>query len=153
MKKWVIVLIGIILVSVIIIFNGDRAGEEIELQISEACFEENCFSVEIADNKEERAKGLMNREELCSECGMLFIYDNEGDYKFWMKNTLIPLDIIWLDSQFRVVHIANAVPCDTDECELYGPDSKKAQYILEINSGKSSEIGLNKGSELELVYS
>ena len=80
---------------------------------------------------------------------MLFVYDEEIKSKFWMKNTLIPLDIIWLDSDLNVVHVANAVPCVTEECELYGPDLEKAQYVLEVNSGISKNIGLEKGSTLK----
>lgn len=152
MKRWIV--IGVVfLVALIIIFNGNRAEEEIEFRISEVCFEDNCFQVEIADTKEERAEGLMFREELCSDCGMLFVYPEEGNYKFWMKNTLIPLDIIWLDQNLEVIHIAEAVPCVTDECELYGPESEDSLYILEINSGVSEQIGLEEGVELELVYS
>ena len=85
-KYWVVVGI-VILVVVAIMFGNNRVGEEIEdFKISEVCFEENCFSVEIADDNKERANGLMNRENLCENCGMLFVYDKEGDYKFWMKN-------------------------------------------------------------------
>ena len=165
MNRNTLIAIVVVLVAVIIIFNVNRAGEQIEdLEISGVCFDgdnkfindidegHNCFSVEIADSKEERAKGLMFREELCSDCGMLFVYEESGDYKFWMKNTLIPLDIIWWDSDYRVIHIAEAVPCVTDECELYGPDLDST-YILEVNSGVAKEIGLEIGEGLELVYS
>ena len=123
MKKEYIIFLVIILVIVIIAFRG---GQEIEDGITEVCFKENCFQVEIADTDEKRERGLMFREELCSDCGMLFVYDEEIKSKFWMKNTLIPLDIIWLDSDLNVVHVANAVPCVTEECELYGLDLEKA---------------------------
>jgi len=147
MKKEYIIFLVIILVIVIIAFRG---GQEIEDGITEVCFKENCFQVEIADTDEKRERGLMFREELCSDCGMLFVYDEEVKSKFWMKNTLIPLDIIWLDSDLNVVHVANAVPCVTEECELYGPDLEKAQYVLEVNSGISKNIGLEKGSTLRV---
>ena len=150
MKKEYIIFLVIILVIVIIAFRG---GQEIkEDLLTEVCFEENCFQVEIANTDEKRERGLMFREELCSDCGMLFVYDKEVKSKFWMKNTLIPLDIIWLNSDLEVVHVANAVPCVTEECELYGPSSEKSQYVLEVNSGVSERIGLGEGSDLELVY-
>ena len=126
MKKEYIIFLVIILVIVIIAFRG---GQEIEDGITEVCFKENCFQVEIADTDEKRERGLMFREELCSDCGMLFVYDEEVKSKFWMKNTLIPLDIIWLDSDLKVVHVANAVPCVTEECELYGPDLEKGSTL------------------------
>jgi len=148
MKKEYIIFLVIILIIVIITFRG---GQEIkEDVVTEVCFEENCFQVEIADTNEEHERGLMFREELCSDCGMLFIYDEEVKSKFWMKNTLIPLDIIWLNSDLEVVHVANAVPCVMEECELYGPDLEKAQYVLEVNSGISKNIGLEKGSTLRV---
>ena len=150
MNKWIVV--GILVVLGIVFAANYQDNPVQELEIKEICFEENCFNVEIADSKEERALGLMNREKLCEDCGMLFVYPEEGDYKFWMKNTLIPLDIIWMDSNYNVLHIAEAVPCVTEQCELYGP-SEDSIYILEINSGKSNEIGLTENSELELVYS
>jgi hypothetical protein len=152
-KKVWIGLIVVLLIVIIMIFNGNRASEEInELSINEVCFGDDCFNVEIADTNDDRARGLMFRESLCDSCGMLFIYDKPGDRKFWMKNTLIPLDIIWLDSDYKVIYIANAVPCVTEECRLYGPEMD-SNYILEINSGISSEIGLEIGSELGWVYS
>jgi len=147
-KKYFILLVVALLV-VVFVMNEDRVVQE--LSIKEVCFEDNCFKVEIADSKEERALGLMNRQELCNECGMLFVYEKKGDYKFWMKNTLIPLDIIWLDSDLKVIHVADAKPCVTEQCELYGPEIESL-YILEINSEISGEISLEKGSSLEFVY-
>ncbi len=149
MNKCFILVVTVLLAVVIITFNGDR--EEIGLEISEVCYEDSCFEVEIADDNQERAKGLMFRESLCDDCGMLFVYGDEGRYPFWMKDTLIPLDIIWLDSDLRVVSIANAVPCTEDPCENYDP-GVDALYILEINSGRSLEMGLKAGNSLEFVF-
>ncbi|MBF0485322.1 MAG: DUF192 domain-containing protein [Candidatus Omnitrophica bacterium] len=104
-------------------------------QPPQACFKENCFTVELAVSPEERERGLMYREKLAQGAGMLFIFDKEDVYSFWMKNTKIPLDIIWLDSQKRVVYIgANIPPCVNDPCPSYNP-LKKALYVLEIPSG------------------
>jgi len=111
-------------------------------KISKACFEQKCFEVEIADTKQEKERGLMNRETLEIEKGMLFIYKTEDIYSFWMKNTKIPLDIIWINENFKVVSIfPNAQPCETEECESIRP-LKKAKYVLEINGGLATEKGI-----------
>ena len=139
---------------------GANEIEKKESDISKVCFNklqrgeseevsEKCFNVETADTLEARAQGLMNREYLNPDDGMLFLFDVEAEYYFWMKNTLIPLDIIWLGKNKRVVFIKhNAQPCEMDPCETFGPD-KSAKYVLEINSGLAKEVGLEKGDYLE----
>ena len=96
------------------------------------------INIEIADNDLERAKGLMLREELCDNCGMLFVYDGEDERSFWMKNTLIPLDIIFIDENFTVTNIENAAPCNENVCKIYNGIGK---YVLEVNPGINIKIG------------
>ena len=80
---------------------------------NEVCFDNNCFEIEIVSDEVSRAKGLMNRTELGDNEGMLFVWEQEGVYSFWMKDTLIPLDMIWINSEKEVVFIKeNAVPLD-----------------------------------------
>ena len=74
----------------------------------------------------------MFRDKLNENSGMLFIFENEDYQIFWMKNTLIPLDMVFIDSGMRVVDIKLAVPCLKDPCDLYRP-SKPSKYILEVN--------------------
>lgn len=113
------------------------------------CFAEHCFDVELAESAQQRARGLMFRKELARDEGMLFVFPKEGKYSFWMKNTLIPLDIIWLDEQGRVVSIKEqAQPCSENVCEGIAPD-KKAKYVLELNSGLAKEIGLAVGDKVK----
>jgi len=115
----------------------------------QVCFKDNCFKVELAKTDEERMQGLMFRKSLEKNRGMLFIFPGEGIYSFWMKDTLIPLDIIWINQNKEVVFISeNTQPCKEDPCPLISPD-KKAKYVLEINSGISKEIGLKVGDRLE----
>ncbi len=104
------------------------------------------FNVEIADEPEERAQGLMFREELAPSAGMLFLFPRPQPLSFWMRNTLISLDIIFLDSAGTVVTIReNAIPLD--ETSLSGgPDPLLA--VLEINGGLSRQIGISVGSQL-----
>lgn len=120
-------------------------------EINAVCMNKSCFEVEIADTNSERMVGLMDREYLKNETGMLFIFENEDIYPFWMKNTLIPLDIIWINSNLEVVHIERSVPCVTDECIIYTP-SEKAIYVLEINAGLADGNNISQGSKVKFKY-
>ena len=103
------------------------------------------FSVEVADDPAERSQGLMNRESMARSAGMLFVYDHPQRVAFWMRNTLIPLDMIFLDQTgtVRRVH-ENAIPLD----ETAIPGGDDIQFVLEINAGLSSRFGIDEGSVL-----
>jgi uncharacterized membrane protein (UPF0127 family) len=104
--------------------------------------------IEIADTALEQAQGLMNRKDLCPECGMLFIFDNVRTRSFWMKDTLIPLDIIFMDENGEILKIhQNAEPQNEDK--RYESE-KPAKYTLEINGGKAEEFGLKEGQILDI---
>lgn len=105
------------------------------------------LTVEIADESEECSQGLMYREKLDSERGMLFVFDEEDEHRFWMKNTLIPLDIIFFNAQREVVDIiADMRPCPTDAkiCPVYA-SSKPAEFALEVNGGFAEENEVKVG--------
>ncbi len=103
------------------------------------------FSVEVADDARERSLGLMHRESMATSAGMLFVYEHPQRVSFWMRNTLIPLDMIFADGAGRVKRIhANAVPLD--ETGIEGGDG--IQYVLEINGGLAERLGITEGSEL-----
>jgi uncharacterized membrane protein (UPF0127 family) len=105
--------------------------------------------VEVATTDETRMRGLQFRNSLSENQGMLFVFDHEDQYAFWMKDTLIPLDIIWLDYSKKVVYIEeNAKPCKIAPCPSYRP-SANALYVLEVNAGYAQKIGLKKGDALE----
>ncbi len=109
------------------------------------CFEDNCFYVEIVDDDTERTLGLMNREYLEPDAGMLFIFDEEGSYPFWMKNTLIPLDMIWLNSNGEIVYIfENAQPCVSNPCPIIAHDGS-ALFVVELNAGTVNEKEIQVG--------
>lgn len=113
-----------------------------ENNINKVCFEKNCFLVELAITNAEREVGLMNRTSLDKNKGMLFIFDGEGNYPFWMKNTLIPLDMIWLDKNYKVVYVAeNVQPCKIADCPIINPNIN-AKYVLEINAGLTKEFNI-----------
>lgn len=120
-------------------------------QHSKVCFEKNCFDVETAKTLNERARGLMFRENLSEYGGMLFIFEEEGIHPFWMKNTLIPLDIIWMDSNKKIVHInRNTPPCKTEICPSFNPN-KTAKYVLEINGGLCDKLNIKEGESAEYL--
>jgi uncharacterized protein len=112
------------------------------------CFGDNCFIVELAKTEKKISQGLMFRESLASNRGMLFIFAQPGIYSFWMKNTKIPLDIIWLNDKKEVVFLANnVVPCYQEFCPSINP-GERAKYVLEINAGLAEKIGLKMGDKL-----
>jgi uncharacterized membrane protein (UPF0127 family) len=114
------------------------------------CYGGNCFLVEVAKTAKEQEKGLMNRTNLDQDKGMLFVFDKDGRYSFWMKNTLIPLDIIWIDSNNKIVFVSeNAKPCRNIFCFGISPDLS-ARYVLEINAGISKKIGLKVGDKISI---
>ena len=103
------------------------------------------FTVEVADDANERAIGLMNRPSMAAAAGMLFVYETPQRVGFWMENTLIPLDMIFMgaDGVVRRIH-ENAVPRD----RTLIPGGDDIQYVLEINGGMSAMLGLTEGTEL-----
>lgn len=112
-------------------------------------FKDYKFNVELAITADERSTGLMNRANLDKDKGMLFIFKEQDVYPFWMKNTLIPLDIIWIDKDMKVVYInQDTGPCKSDPCESFNP-GVAAKYVLELNSGIADDIGLAVGHELQ----
>ncbi len=114
----------------------------------EVCFEKDCFYVELARSSKEKAVGLMFRKELKSDQGMLFVFEKEDSYSFWMKNMKFPLDMIWINKDREVVFIEeNVQPCLENRCGKIKPD-KKASYVLELIAGKVNEIGIEKGEKV-----
>lgn len=103
------------------------------------------FTVDLADEPQERAQGLMNVPEMAATKGMLFLYDRPQRATFWMRNTLIPLDMIFLDPTGRVTHVhENAVPLD--ETTIDGGTGVLA--VLEINGGMAARLGIAPGDQL-----
>lgn len=100
----------------------------------EICLQNICVSAEIADTESKRKLGLMFRKSLPKNQGMLFVFEREDNYSFWMKNMQISLDIIWIDKDKRIADIkTNAPPCK-DSCSGIMPQ-EKTQYVLEVNAG------------------
>ncbi len=104
------------------------------------------FAVEIADTAATRATGLMDREYMGQFAAMLFVYDHPQQVSFWMKNTLIPLDMLFIDESGVVLRIhENAIPHD-----LTGiPGGNRIQYVLEINGGLASALNITAGAQVK----
>ncbi len=143
MKKQTYILLLIIFFG-LYLFSQNNIDNEVR-EISQACVKNKYFKVETAVTAQERRMGLMNREYLALDSGMLFIFEKEDMHNFWMKNTLISLDIIWVDKNNKVIFIKeNVKPCKIEKCELFGPN-KKAKYVLEINGGLAERIEIKIG--------
>ncbi len=111
---------------------------------------EQSFVVELANTENTRALGLMYREQMAADEGMLFVFPDAQVRAFWMKNTLIPLDILYFDQNKKLVSISeNTPPCrnTTTRCPNY-PSTMPAKYVLEINAGLSQQYGFKAGDEL-----
>ena len=108
------------------------------------------FTVEIADDEAERARGLMFRDEMDADRGMIFIHDAEAPQAYWMKNTKIPLDILYFDHDRKLVSAQERVPpCSMgDRCPPFA-SAGPALYVLELNAGLVESMGVKPGDELK----
>lgn len=115
--------------------------------ISRVCVNSACIQAEVADSAEKQEVGLMFRKNLAENRGMLFIFDREAKYSFWMKNMQFPLDIIWIDSNREIVDITeNALPCK-GTCDTIMP-AVSSRYVLEVSSGFVKRKKIKKGDKL-----
>lgn len=138
----------LILGSTIYLTETDSERKEITVLTEDNSFN---ISVEIADSESEREKGLMYRRKLELDEGMLFVFEDEEPRSFWMKNTYIPLDIVFIDSDGRVINIEEAYPePNTSENDLKTYESAgDAQFVLELNSTFSEKYSLNTNDRVK----
>ena len=104
-------------------------------------------NAEVVDEFEERMQGLMFREYLDENDGMLFIFEQQEYLSFWMKNTLIPLDMIFISENLEIVDIHHAIPCESDPCRSY-TSKDLALYVLEVNEGFTDENNIEIGDKI-----
>ncbi|MEK6970317.1 MAG: DUF192 domain-containing protein [archaeon] len=117
--------------------------------IPRVCLGDSCVRVEVVSSPEDRERGLMFRSRLDEDAGMLFVFEGEGIHSFWMKNTYIPLDAIWISSDGRVVDVQSMVPCEGDPCSVYTP-SGPSQYVLEVRHSWAVEHGVSVGDPVTI---
>jgi uncharacterized membrane protein (UPF0127 family) len=162
MKKWLVataLALGTVLVAATLAFAqsgvspgvedpaavGPGASQLPALTIINSVGERVPVQVEIADTDAERQQGLMGRTALAEDAGMLFVFGREQQLSFWMKNTLIPLSIAYIDAQGRIVDIQDMQPLD----ETSHPSAAPAQFALEVNQGFFAEHGIEVGNVLQ----
>lgn len=105
--------------------------------------------LEVADTPDKRRDGLMFRTSLDQDTGMLFVFSEEAPRSFWMKNTLIPLDVMYLSRDFSLVDYQTMEPCgDQPICPSY-PSSASSQYAVEMNAGSVSRYDLKIGDQIQ----
>ena len=138
--------IAVVLAAALAMFLSlGKAGDAENTAILKTATGSYTFNIEIADDDAERAKGLMNRDYLAPDAGMLFDFFEERPVSFWMKNTYIPLDMIFISADGTVKTIrANAFPLDLTSI----PSGVPVRFVLEIPGGRAKEIGLQTGDKL-----
>lgn len=133
--------------------GGSAAPGSSDVEVSTAIIEGDkgpvLVNVEVAETPEERQKGLMFRESLPADSGMVFIFFEESEGGFWMKNTLIPLSIAFFDKDGEIVRLLDMDPCTKEPCRIYDPE---VSYYgaLEVNSGAFAEWGIEEGDIFRL---
>jgi len=134
----------IIVIAMLLCASCVSAEPEVELK-------GHRFTVELATTPKEQALGLMFRESMAEDHGMLFLFPSAITRRFWMKNTRIPLDIFYFDENRKLVSVAeNTPPCRVEKCPSYS-SAGPAKYVLELNAGKAGELGVEPGDELVLM--
>jgi len=144
MKKQTIIVI--IFLAVIAFFSGNHFFSRKNYNSAEVGGHK--FKLELAVAKDEKKRGLGNRESLCGDCGMLFVFPEKGIYPFWMKNMNFDLDIIWIGDG-KIVYIAKNVAHNS--LVTIKPE-RAADRVLEINSGLSDKYGLVEGEKVFFSY-
>ena len=133
--------------------GGSAAPGSSDVEVATAIIEGDkgpvLVNVEVAETSEERQKGLMFRESLPADSGMVFIFFGGSEGGFWMKNTLIPLSIAFFDQDGEIVRILDMEPCTREPCRIYDPE---VSYYgaLEVNSGAFDEWGIEEGDTFRM---
>jgi uncharacterized membrane protein (UPF0127 family) len=108
------------------------------------------FSIEIAETEAAREHGLMDRTKMAADHGMLFVFEDDKPRTFWMKDTKIPLDMLFFDADKHLVSIKHdAPPCTADPCPIYSSGAP-ARYVLELNAGQAAKLSLTSGDVIQI---
>jgi uncharacterized membrane protein (UPF0127 family) len=153
------------LISVILLGLLMAPAEQRALNRGRAAFADGTtVTLEVAATEPVRNRGLMFRESLAEDAGMIFVFERPGFYPFWMQNCRIALDILWLDDGFRVTSMAESVPpcrmagcdppCASPACPSYAPEAgTTARYVIEVAAGFAKRHGVVKGQAIAVQLS
>lgn len=146
---WIVLLIGFLFAC--------REGESPRNSLSPALAAGMAFAVapngetvtlEVARDEAHRSRGMMGRPEIPPRTGMLFLFGHTDLHSFWMKNCLVPLDLIWLDERGTVVHVVDsAPPCTNEPCTTYSP-AQPAFAVIELGAGEAARLGFRLGARI-----
>jgi uncharacterized membrane protein (UPF0127 family) len=143
-----IVVIGIFIAGVLALFSLFNSMV-MKAEYKNVKIGNTTITAEIADSVPERVVGLMNKDSLADHQGMLFIFNNEDHHGIWMLNMSFPIDILWVDKDYKIIHIVeNAQPC-VMSCPIYTPDGR-ALYVVEVKSGFVSENQVKTGDSISV---
>ncbi|MDP1729460.1 MAG: DUF192 domain-containing protein [archaeon] len=154
--NWLVIIVIVLIIALGSLFYQKSCIGKIDclttgLEANYQIIKLNDFEItaKIADNPMTREQGLMNLASMPEDSGMLFIFDDLNQYDgFWMKDTHIPLDIIFIDDEDKVTEILQAMPCVVMPCETYIPKQKTFR-VLEVNKGLSDKVGLKINDKIE----
>lgn len=110
------------------------------------------IGLEVATTPQQQAIGLMARESLPDDRGMLFPFEPPRPVSFWMKNVLIPLDMVFIRNGEIVAIARDVPPCESTPCPTYGPDEQAVEYVIELRGGRAAELGLQSGDRIEIHW-
>ncbi len=149
-KKYLFIALVLLVLIVFVLANYFVNSRQEAQNIREVLLAGQRVKVEIADEPYEHARGLMFRKKLAEDGGMLFILSDEDYRTFWMKNTLIPLDLIFIDRNAKIVDIKQDFqPCKQEPCETY-TSKVPAMYVLEVNGGFTERNGIKAGDSVAI---
>ena len=135
---------------------SDSKLDAVNFPVGTIKIDDQVLQVQIADTQPGRVRGLMFQEQLPYDQGMFFVFEQPGIHSLWMLNMQFPLDMIWFDSDGKIVHIEkNVPPCksalETATCTVVNPGTNEALYILEVTSGFVDEFGITENSVLDVI--
>jgi uncharacterized membrane protein (UPF0127 family) len=140
LRVGVVLLLVVLVVVVAYVYQGKTIACALELPAEGG---KQCIQLERVDTPKARERGLGGRDSMPRNHGMLFVFQQDGAYCFWMKDTRFSLDMVWLDGDGRVVYVKHNVTPDTYP-QSFCPN-KKARYVIELNAGTARDIGIYEG--------
>lgn len=148
-RRWVVYgVMGVLLVGTVFALQ-QPAFAPYESNIQQVSLRGKTFFLEIAETQPEREKGLSGRNHVAADGGMLFVFDTPDTYCFWMKDTLVSLDMLWFDENYRLIHRAQSVQPDSYPTSFCSP--RNAKYVVELPAGTTERLNVQIDDVLSLL--